>query len=106
MAAVRRVRKPDASSITSSSSKACKASASPPCSASSQATNFSDSEILGDEKREQQEAVQGVWIYEISELEGMRKADTTHIKLFISKTHDKARPAYGRNRVDRPAAAC
>jgi predicted P-loop ATPase len=64
--------------------------------------NFSDSEILGDEKREQQEAVQGVWIYEISELEGMRKADTTHIKLFISKTHDKARPAYGRNRVDRP----
>jgi predicted P-loop ATPase len=64
--------------------------------------NFSDSEILGDEKREQQEAVQGVWIYEISELEGMRKADVTHIKLFISKTHDKARPAYGRNRVDRP----
>jgi predicted P-loop ATPase len=53
--------------------------------------NFSDSEILGDEKREQQEAVQGVWLYEISELEGMRKADTTHIKLFISKTHDKAR---------------
>jgi hypothetical protein len=64
--------------------------------------NFSDGEILGDEKREQQEAVQGVWLYEISELEGMRKADTTHIKLFISKTHDKARPAYGRIRVDRP----
>jgi predicted P-loop ATPase len=64
--------------------------------------NFSDSEILGLEKREQQEAVQGVWLYEISELEGMRKADVTHIKLFLSKTFDSARPAYGRGKVDRP----
>jgi hypothetical protein len=64
--------------------------------------NFSDSEILGLDKQEQQEAVQGVWIYEISELEGMRKADVTHVKLFLSKTYDSARPAYGRARVDRP----
>jgi hypothetical protein len=64
--------------------------------------NFSDSEILGLDKQEQQEAVQGVWIYEISELEGMRKADVTHVKLFLSKTSDNARPAYGRTRVDRP----
>jgi predicted P-loop ATPase len=64
--------------------------------------NFSDNEILGLEKREQQEAVQGVWIYEIGELEGMRKADVTHTKLFASKTHDSARPAWGRSRVDRP----
>jgi hypothetical protein len=63
--------------------------------------NFSDNEVLGLEKREQQEAVKGVWIYELSELEGMRKADVTHIKLFISKTVDSARPAYGRGRVDR-----
>jgi predicted P-loop ATPase len=64
--------------------------------------NFSDAEILGCDKREQQEAVQGVWIYEIGELEGMSKADVTSIKLFLSKTHDSARPAYGRSKVDRP----
>jgi hypothetical protein len=64
--------------------------------------NFCDNEILGLEKREQQEALQGVWIYELAELEGMRKADVTHIKLFASKTHDKARPAWGRAVVDRP----
>jgi Virulence-associated protein E len=64
--------------------------------------NFCDNEILGLEKREQQEALQGVWIYELAELEGMRKADVTHIKLFASKTHDKARPAWGHTVVDRP----
>ena len=67
--------------------------------------NFSDSEILGDEKREQQEAVQGVWLYEISELEGMRKADTTHIKLFISKTHDRHAPHTAASALTAPAAA-
>jgi predicted P-loop ATPase len=64
--------------------------------------NFSDAEIIGDGKKEQQEAVQGIWIYEVGELEGMSKHDVTAIKLFLSKTHDKARPAFGRARVDRP----
>jgi predicted P-loop ATPase len=64
--------------------------------------NFSDAEILGLDKQEQQEAVQGVWIYEIGELEGLSKAEVTKIKLFASKTHDMARPAYGRTRLDRP----
>jgi predicted P-loop ATPase len=64
--------------------------------------NFSDAEIIGSDKREQQEAVQGVWIYEVGELEGMSKHDVTAIKLFLSKSHDSARPAYGRTRADRP----
>jgi predicted P-loop ATPase len=64
--------------------------------------NFSDNEILGLYKREQQEAIQGVWIYEVAELEGLVKSEVTKIKLFASKTVDGARPAYGRSRVDRP----
>ena len=64
--------------------------------------NFSDNEILGLDKREQQEAVQGVWIYEVAELDGLHKSDVTKVKLFASKTVDSARPAYGRSRVDRP----
>lgn len=64
--------------------------------------NFSDNEILGLDKQEQQEAVQGVWIYEIGELDGIHKSDVTKVKLFASKTVDSARPAYGRSRVDRP----
>jgi hypothetical protein len=64
--------------------------------------NFSDNEILGLYKREQQEAIQGVWIYEVAELEGLSKSEVTKVKLFASKTVDGARPAYGRSRVDRP----
>src|SRR5262249_51834888 len=64
--------------------------------------NFSDAEIIGLDKREQQESVQGVWIYEMAELDGLHKSDVTKVKLFASKTVDSARPAYGRSRVDRP----
>jgi predicted P-loop ATPase len=64
--------------------------------------NFSDNEVLGLDKREQQEAIQGVWIYEIAELEGLGRSDVTKVKLFASKTVDSARPAYARSRVDRP----
>jgi putative DNA primase/helicase len=43
-----------------------------------------------------------VWIYEVAELDGLHKSDVTKVKLFASKTVDSARPAYGRNRIDRP----
>jgi Virulence-associated protein E len=64
--------------------------------------NFSDAEIMGQDKRDQQESIQGIWIYEIAELEGMYKSEVTQMKLFASKQVDSARPAYGRSRVDRP----
>ncbi len=63
---------------------------------------FSDASILGKAEREQQEAMCGVWLYEIGELNGLRKAEVEHVKAFASRTVDRARPAYGRYRVDRP----
>ena len=67
--------------------------------------NFSDQKILGLSDKEQQEAMCGIWLYEIAELTGMRRADTDHVKAFASRTVDRARPAYGRFRVDRPRRA-
>jgi predicted P-loop ATPase len=64
--------------------------------------NFSDAEILSADQRTQQEQVRGVWIYELAELAGLRKADVERVKQFASKTCDSARPAYGRSRVDQP----
>lgn len=64
--------------------------------------NFSDQTILGRQDREQQEAVAGVWIYEIAELKDMKRADVEHVKAFASRTMDRARPAYGRFRTDAP----
>jgi hypothetical protein len=64
--------------------------------------NFSDQTILGARDREQQELLAGVWLFEIAELSNIRKTEVEHIKAFTSRTHDRARPAYGRTRVDQP----
>jgi len=41
------------------------------------------------------EALAGKWIYELSELEGIRKAETANVKAFASRSSDRARMAYG-----------
>ena len=46
--------------------------------------------------KEAYEQLHGVWIMEVGELAGMRKAEAESIKLFISKQVDRFRPAYGR----------
>ena len=46
------------------------------------------------------EQVQGVWIMEVGELAGMRKAEAETIKLYISKQVDRFRPAYGRRQQE------
>lgn len=42
------------------------------------------------------EQIIGVWIMEIGELAGMKKAEEEAIKMYISKKADRFRPAYGR----------
>ena len=64
--------------------------------------NFSDQTILGRSDKEQQELLRGVWLYEIADLGNIRKAEVEDVKAFASRTHDRARPAYGRCRIDLP----
>jgi hypothetical protein len=64
--------------------------------------NFSDQTILSQSDKEQQELVRGVLIYEIAELAGMRRSEIEKVKAFVTRTHDRARPAYGRHRIDAP----
>lgn len=47
--------------------------------------------------KESYEQIQGVWLVEIGELVGLRKADVEAAKQFISKREDSFRVAYGRN---------
>lgn len=63
---------------------------------------FSDAELLHLDGRGQMEAVQGVWIYELGELAGLRAADVEKVKAFASRTHDRARAAYERFTSDLP----
>ena len=67
--------------------------------------NFSDQDILLLDQRAQAEALEGVLIYEISELGGLNKVEMSRVKAFLSRTEDRARPAYGRFREDRPRTA-
>ncbi|WP_052451985.1 VapE domain-containing protein [Noviherbaspirillum autotrophicum] len=45
-------------------------------------------------------AIQGVWLYEIAELDSFNKADSTSIKAFITNKTDRFRAPYGRRMVN------
>ena len=62
---------------------------------------FSDTKIDWDSK-EKYVALQGVWIYELAELAGKRKADQDTVKNFISSATDKYRPWYGKHTIKVP----
>ena len=64
--------------------------------------NFSDQTILTLNDRQQQEQMEGVWLYEIADLTGISRADVEKVKAFASRQVDRARAAYARKRVDRP----
>jgi putative DNA primase/helicase len=52
--------------------------------------------------KEAQEAVQGVWIAEMGELAGLKKADVESIKHFISTRYDRYRVSYGKRTENFP----
>lgn len=67
---------------------------------------FSDSLNLTDTRdKTAAEKLQGVWIMEIGEMQGTRKADVDVMKGFISRQVDEYRPAYGRVVERRPRTA-
>lgn len=63
---------------------------------------FSDQDILTLDTKAQMEALEGVWLFELGELQGLNRAETDRVKAFASRRSDRARPAYGRYREDRP----
>jgi predicted P-loop ATPase len=63
---------------------------------------FSDQAILGASDKEVQEQLEGIWMHESADLAGMRRAEVEQVKAFASRQFDRARPAYGRGREDRP----
>jgi predicted P-loop ATPase len=62
---------------------------------------FNDTKIDWDSK-EKYVALQGVWLYELAELAGKRKAEQETVKNYISSATDKYRPPYGRHMVEVP----
>jgi predicted P-loop ATPase len=62
---------------------------------------FSDS-FTSVQGKESYEQILGVWIMEVGELAGLKKAEVEAIKLYISKQSDRFRPAYGRRLQEFP----
>lgn len=61
---------------------------------------FSDSlRTFGD--KDAMETIQGTWLNEVAEMQAMGKADVDSVKMFLSKTNDYYRAAYGRYTADR-----
>lgn len=58
--------------------------------------NHSDNELLILETKAQMEAMEGVWIYELSEMSGLNKSEVERMKAFASRDVDRARMSYGR----------
>ena len=58
--------------------------------------NHSDNEILSHDTKSQMEAMEGVWIYELSEMSGLNKSEAEKTKAFASRQVDRARMSYGR----------
>lgn len=62
---------------------------------------FSDSlRTFGD--KDAMETIQGTWINEVAEMQAMAKTEVNAVKMFLSKTNDYYRAAYGRYTADRP----
>jgi predicted P-loop ATPase len=56
---------------------------------------------LSQDAKGQIENLEGIWIYELGELQGLNKSEISKVKAFASRQTDRARPAYGRFREDR-----
>jgi predicted P-loop ATPase len=63
---------------------------------------FNDTPILNKEAKAQMEAVEGKWVFEIAELQGMKRAEIEKVKAFVSRPRDRERKAYGRFRTEVP----
>jgi Virulence-associated protein E len=61
-----------------------------------------DAPIMHEKPQVQQEALRGRTVQEIAEMSDMRRADTNTIKAYMSRTHDRARPAYAHSPRDQP----
>lgn len=57
---------------------------------------FSDENLLSQNETRRAELLRGVWLFELAELAGMKKADVEDIKAFASRRFDRYRAAYAR----------
>lgn len=63
---------------------------------------FCDSFSLDQDSKTLMEVTQGKWIIEISELKGLSRGGSDHVKALLSRRFDRSRMAYGRITEEKP----
>jgi predicted P-loop ATPase len=63
---------------------------------------FTDNLPLDAAPKEVIEQISGVWVAEFAELKGLKGRRADHVKSFLSRQVDRARPAYGRRTATVP----
>ena len=63
---------------------------------------YTDAPIAHQNERTQQEQLCGRTVHEMGELSDMKQADKEALKIYLSRTHDRAREAYARIPKDQP----
>lgn len=63
---------------------------------------YSDTQVLDRSDKEVMENLAGIWGQELAEFVGGNKAEVNHTRALISRTHDKGRPAFGREVISQP----
>lgn len=66
------------------------------CLGSPAGQNWTSDSFLSIGRKDAYQSLDGVWIYELSELASVHGAELEAVKGFISATHDKYRPPYGK----------